>query len=365
MYTFLKRSLALLVAFSFSSSLCAAENSVPRRVGVLLPLSGPLTEMGKGVMRGFEMYTKDYPTQKLSFLFEDHRYDGKTAVTAIHGLRGKTGVDMAVVWGNAPSRAVAPVAEQRRIPTITISNNPDAKDRRFVTSVGFSAKREADRMAEHFKTQKTARLAAVTVDLGNALEVVRLIGEAFEGGVLEKVVSTDEVDFKTPITLLKSRQVDGLVLFLLPQQALTFLNQAKQLNYFPAIVGGDVFALESFRKEASRLSETLRYVYGSVDPAFIARIERELGDSSYFFEVATGYSVAAIVASLAEHAPDVLSSDDPFARMREVSLKDLPLPSITYKEDSERGRRFEVDISVYDMKNHADAEVNTPSSRSL
>ncbi len=158
----------------------------------------------------------------MQFIFDDNRYDGRTTITALHALRATSGVRFIVVWGNTPSAAASPVAEQHKIPMLAISSNPDARDRRFVVSLGFPLEKLVDCMIRRFKRENVERHAALTVDLGNALEAVRLLDQRLGGGVLQKVVSSDESDFKPIILQLKARQISGLALFLLPQQALTF-----------------------------------------------------------------------------------------------------------------------------------------------
>lgn len=330
-------------------SFCFAADREPVKVGVILPLSGPLMEMGTSFKRGVEVYSADYPKAPVSFVFEDDRYEGKTAVTALHALRSKPGIDLAIVWGNTPAGAVAPVAEQQRIPTLTISNDPNAKGRRYVVSIGFSNATEAERIAQQFKVKNATKVGAVTVDMSSAIECVDLVGQRVPGGIFKKIVANEEVDFKAIIPQLKSRNIDGVVLFVLPQQALTFLSQARHFDYAPTIVGGDVFALESFRQDAARLSEKISYVYGSVDESFIQRLSSSPGGTSYFFETATGYSLAAMSAALAERRKKKGVDDDPFSELKEITLPQLPLPKIEYKDDPAFGRHFEVDNRVYQV----------------
>jgi ABC-type branched-subunit amino acid transport system substrate-binding protein len=249
-----------LACLSYTTSI--AENTKDANVGVLLPLSGALAEMGVSFRRGVELWLADHPNSKVSFLYEDHKYEGKAVVTGLHSLRGNSDIQMAIVWGNAPAGAAAPVAEQQKIPTLVISSNPDAKGRRFVASLGPPINIVVDKIVEHAHVAGIKKLGAVTIDMGNAVEVIDRVGQKHVGGVFTKVVSNEEVDFKPVINQLKSRDIDGIVLFLIPQQALTFLRQAKQMQYSPSIVGGDVFAVESFQRSAAQLTPKINFGYG-------------------------------------------------------------------------------------------------------
>ncbi len=349
MVRYLSDIVRALVIVCFCTQLCVASDEESVKVGMVLPLSGPLAEMGAGVRRGVELYLADNPKAPLSFVFEDNKYDGKSTVTALHALRANKDVKFVVVWGNAPCGAAAPVAEQQKLPMLAISSNPDAKGRIFVVSFGPLLQSLTGGIVDQLRSFGSRHPGAVTIDLGNALEAVELVNRDFEGAMFTKIVSSDEVDFKPIISQLKTRSVDGILLFLLPQQALTFLKQARQLNYSPHVVGGDVFAVDSFRKEVLQLSDKVSFVYGAVDAAFRDRLSSSPEGSSYFFEVATGYSVAAMSVALAQRWKSGTSSADPLAQLTSLDLKGLPVSSIEFKEDDSFGRHFQVGVSVYPL----------------
>lgn len=324
-----------------------AEEAAPFTVGMLLPLSGPVAEMGGAFRRGVQLYLADHPTAAVSFLYEDHKYDGKTTVTALHALHARSDIKLMVVWGNTPAGAAAPVAEQQRIPTLAISMNPDARDRRYVVSLGPPVASLVSAIAEHFKNIGGGHVGAVSIDIGNALEAIDLVDAALDGSMLKKVVSSDEVDFKPIISQLRSRQIDRLVVFLLPQQALTFLRQAKQLTYTPQIVGGDVFAVESFENEAQHLTAKAGFVYGAVKDEFIAHLASGQSGTSYFFEVATGYSVAQMLDDLAQRIRLQAIPSNVLDDLVSLQLANLPIESIKFKHSPEFGRHFEVGVRYY------------------
>lgn len=349
MHFYLLRALFVFSLGYISIATVFAQHPKEQKVGVLLPLSGSLAEMGTSFRRGVELWQADHPGSQVSFIFEDHKYDGKAVVTGLHSLRGNTGVEMAIVWGNAPAGAAAPVAEQQKIPTLVISNNPDARGRSFVVSLGPPIDLVVDKIVEQFNAAGVRQPGAVTIDMGNAVDVIESVGRKYSGGSFTKIVSNEEVDFKPVINQLKSRGVDGIVLFLVPQQALTFLKQAKQMQYSPSIVGGDVFAVDSFQRSAAQLTTKVSFVYGSVVPEFIERLAAAPAGASYFFEAATGYSVAGMSAGLVEFWRMRGKGDDPFYGIASAKPMNLPIPRIEYKDDESFGRHFELGISAYPL----------------
>jgi hypothetical protein len=255
------------------------------------------------------------------------------------------------MWGNTPCSAAAPVAEQQKLPMLAVSMNPEAKGRKFVVSLGPPLERLVERIVEQIQSAGVRNAGSVAIDIGNSLKGVEMVNRSLNGGLFTRTVANEELDFKPIISQFKARSIDGVVLLLLPQQALVFLKQAKQLDYFPHIVGGDVFAVESFRTEARQLSEKVNFVYGAALPAFRERLSKSPTGDSYFFEVATGYSVAAISAGLAEGWKSGASSEDPFSVLSSLDLKSLPVAPLEYKEDESFGRHFEAGASIYPVAN--------------
>jgi ABC-type branched-subunit amino acid transport system substrate-binding protein len=347
----MRRALAYVALASLFTGIfapfCFADDRGSPSVGVLLPLSGPLSEMGKSFKRGIDLFRADHPESGVGFVLEDHKYDGKSAVTALHSLRANSEIKLVVVWGNTPSGAAAPVAEQQKLPMIAVSMNPDAKERRFVVSLGPPIKRVADKIVEQLRIGGVRQVGIVTIDIGNALKGATLIEQSFSGATIKKIVANEEVDFKAVISQLKTRGVDGVVLFLLPEQALTFLKQAKQFDYSPHIVGGDVFAVESFREQARQFTGKLNFVCGAVRPPFIDRLSTTPQGTSYFFEAATGYSVAAVSAALMRRMKVADATKEPLGELKSLAVDEIPLPSLDYVEDAEFGRHFELEVSSY------------------
>ncbi len=339
--------ICLMIIGKISPPLAIAEDSRRYRVGVLVPLSGSLAPMGEAFRRGIELSQKDGAADHVQFMFEDHKYDGKTALTALHKLRGLDGIDLAVVWGNTPSGSCAPVAEQQEIPMLAVSMNPDAKGRRYVTTFGPPIESLIDRVAKQFEDWNLKEPGAVSVDLGNALIGIEMLRKQLDGKLLVKTIASDESDFKTLIAGLKSKGVDGLLLFATPEQALTFLRQSKSLHFFPKIIGGDVFAELSFHREALQLTQNLAFVYGAVDARFIKRLADIDGSPAYFFEVASGYALASMAEHLAMNVQKGSSKADPLSFLATVDLSKLPLPQMRFLEDSDYGRHFEVEGKVY------------------
>lgn len=339
------RRLSFLIPW-LAVAFAAHAETTELRVGISVPLSGGVAAMGQAFRKGIQLFQTDYPHSKLQFRFEDNRYDGKDSVAAFRKLHEVDRSDVVIVWGNMPSDTCAPVAEANRLPMIAISMNPVAKDRSYVVSLGPPLEKLVSQVAAKFKEWKLSRPAAVSIDIGAALAGVESLRTQLGGDLLVKVIANEDVDFKTLIATFKAKGVDGLMLLALPQQALTFLRQSKQLHFQPRVIGGDVFADDAFQREGRAHIPELSFVYGAVEPNFVSRLRADFGEVSYFFESATAYATALLLHRVAEQNPH-LSGESLLTAFSEVRTAQLPVEGLTFMRTVEAGPHFEVDGKIY------------------
>lgn len=340
----------LVIIFLLLPVWVLAENT-PFRVGLILPLSGGLGDMGIAFQRGLDLYNDEHGgfSDRVAFQYEDHRYDGKTTVSAFHKLRNSGKADFIVVWGNTPSGSSAPVAEQLRVPLMVLSMNPDAKGKKHVISFGPKIEPLMDRVVEKFSEWGLKNPAAVSVDLGNALLGVEILKQKLSNKLFVKTIANEETDFKTLIFQLKQKKVDGLLLFVLPNQALTFLRQSSDLQFAPKVVGGDVFAENEFQKHTKGFLQEIHYVYGAVDESFVAKLREQKINTSYFYEIACGYTLASFFDQLGEKRksnPDL----NLIQSFQSLNKEESPILGLKIAEDNEYGLHFSNDSFVYRAK---------------
>ena len=117
----------------------ALEAQVPTqrlKVGVVVPLSGPLAFFGQDYVRTFELYTEDHPelAQSVEYVFEDSAYDSKKAISAFNKLLDVDKVDVIFSFGGPMLSVLAPIAESRKVPFFaTESEKSDCENRQYCT----------------------------------------------------------------------------------------------------------------------------------------------------------------------------------------------------------------------------------------
>lgn len=345
------RNFWILLSIALLVSVCAHADPVQLRVGVAVPLSGSVAPMGIGFRKGLELYEGDHPEadRRVSFFVDDHKYDGKTSVTLLRRFAGLDKADLVVMWGNTPSNTTAPVAESEQIPLLAVSFDPAGKDRTYVMTFGPKMDRLVGKVVERFRKWNLKTPAAVSIDIGDAVQGIELMKKRLDGNLHVRMVANSEVDFKPIILSLRKMQADGIFLLTMPQQALTFMKQAQALGYHPRLVGGDVFAEEAFRVSVRQYPSEVAYVYGGVEQAFIDRVAQEFKDTSYFYETASAYAIAALL----DRAARMLDSKDPkaiLAALQQVDLSGLPVRELQLIDNAEYGAHFVAESALYDAK---------------
>ncbi len=339
------KTLFFIIILTFANNLLAEDKF---KVGIVLPLSGPVAPMGEAFRRGVELWQGQKPndTEKLEIIFEDHRYDGKDTISAAQKLVEINKVQLLVVWGNTPSGVIAPIVEQKKVPTILVSMNPDALNREYVITLSSKVDLLTSYIAKFFKYHKSVNPAAVSIDIGNAVTGVKLLSKELNGQLLENFVPNDTADFNSTIAKLKSKQVDAVYLLTMPEQAITFARQAAAQKFIVPIIGGDIFADSTFQELFIALSSKLAFAYASIADSFIATLQAKFNNISYFGESASGWVCLDLISQLSQLAKKDQSKDY-FSYLSKAELDNLPIEKLEFVKDKEFGRHLKHQVAVY------------------
>ena len=89
------------------------QDPVKFNVGVIIPLTGDFADYGSSIQRGFDLATSGTPERfsNVHLVFEDSRYDGNAAVTALQKLKATNVIDLYYAWGVSPTEAIIKITE--------------------------------------------------------------------------------------------------------------------------------------------------------------------------------------------------------------------------------------------------------------
>lgn len=316
----------ILFSFLFTAT-TFAENNL--KAGVVLPLSGMVASMGQAVSRGLEIYRADN-TEKLknvTFIIEDSKYDGKETSKIINKLITTDKVDIIYVWGVTPGEITTPIAGQKNVPTIIATYLTESTKFKSIVDLGPSEEACLEPMINYLtKGENSAAhdYGAVSIDVGSAVTALNTIDKKTGYVMPREVIPTEMGDFKSILTKFKNKKIKRILLFLFPDQALSFLRQAKDLNYEFTAIGGDIFAEQKFFTEAKKINPNLYISYGRIAPFLETKYREKYNDASYLSEVGYGYSFGMLSAALVDKKAR-LNGETFHALLTELPISELPL----------------------------------------
>ncbi len=336
----MKHLIRTVLLLAISNTYCwAAEKPM---VGFSLPLSGIVAGMGEGFRRGVELYTREYKELPFEILFDDHKYDGKQVVSSYQSLRNLKKADTIVIWGNHPSEVAAPIAARESQQLITVSSQPVAKDRPTVTNFGFKIDDLAKAVGEHVVRSGYKHFGVLWINLGSAKDGIELIRKQVP--IKDYLIDLNTTDFVPQILKMKQDKIDGLLIFTLPDTALTFAKQAKSLHFSVPALGGDIFADDAFQRTIAPLLPDLSLIYGGASDSFRQSLLSTYKDNSYYFESATAYSIMKLLSLYYTS-----ESRKPFAEfVKNVDLPSqrLPVDGLQYSHTVEYGTLLSCQFTI-------------------
>jgi branched-chain amino acid transport system substrate-binding protein len=283
----------------------------------------------------------------LDFIYEDSQYDGKKALSAFQKLVDVDKVDLIFNWGTEPGRALAPVAEQRRIPLLTLSHDPSiAQGRRYVIRFINRGSEFSRVTAEWLRSSGYRRIGVVKSELtylNNA--VAGLTQHRAPEQSLEVVdsFSLDESDFKTSISKLKAKNFDAVGVYLLTGQISKFYRQALQLRLATPTFGTDSFDSRSEVKESGPAINGSVFSNIGVNERFQESYSRRFGNDFQVAYAGNGYDLCQLLTKLfGESKPR--SAEEALDRIVQAAPQEGQSGAFRFVTDATKDQHFEFPI---------------------
>lgn len=295
----------LLVGGLFA--LCASELSAqerPFRLGVSCPLSGVLAEYGTAVRNGIELAQREKPDRfkAVEVVFEDSQWDPKVAVSAFRALRNQHKADLVFNWGNPTSEAVAPIAEQGRVPTLVMSSDPRiAAGKNYIVRTINSAAQLGSRLAQEVQRRGYRSVGVIVADNSYVQGLVDgLSGALGKDGSVDIVdrVPLDMQDFRSVVSRIKTRSYDVLGVMLISGQLSGFYRQMKAQDLVRPSFGPDFLDSSQELASAGIAAEGAFHPNFDVMDGFRVRYRAQYGNDAQIPFAANAYDVANLVAQL-------------------------------------------------------------------
>ena len=254
----------------------------PIKIGVVLPLTGPVSIAGNQIREGIELALEKYKTKNIKVIFEDSQCQPSKAVNSLQKLISidKVSLILGDVCSSA-TLAMIPIVKENNLVMITpLSTNPD------VTLPGNNAYRivpsdtqEVGYMAEYAYNNLDIRKLAIIYensDFGKRGE--QIFREKYKGTIVaSETYSPDTTDYKTVLTKIKQTNPEAIYMLALPQAIGLILKQAKELGINATFLGKNSVEQPTVLKIAGDAANGVIYTFFSEGPG-----QKEIEFKDYF-----------------------------------------------------------------------------------
>ncbi len=279
----------------------------PFKVGVILPLSGPVAQYGYALKNGFDLFEKHYPDNNLQFQYEDSRYDGATSISAFNKMVGRDKVDIVYVWGTGPSSVLTPIAELKKYPLIIMTGDSSIiRGKEY--SIDFSNELSEFSMAElkELRRRGFRKFAIIKSEIQYMQSLVDGMKSNLNGNesleVIESFQAGQNVNFQSSLTKfklnLRKGKYDALGVFLVSGQLGSFYKKMYEQNIKVASFGSDFFNSTSERKESGPAMVGAIWSTFGVEEEFSKAYEKRFNRKDQISYAASFYDFSTLLNDL-------------------------------------------------------------------
>ena len=271
----------------------------PLKVGLILPLSGPIADFGLAVQNVIELVkTERSNFDQIVFEIEDSRYDPQTSLSAFRKLTLNNHSDLVYVWGTTPSVVLAPIADKSKVPLITMTGEPSViENHPFVIDFVNRLDDYSKLTLEHLRSNGHKKFAIIKTE-------IQYIESLVEG--MEKNLRSDEslvvlnsfppesnVDLNSTMIKIKKSfarsEFDALGVFLMTGQLSSFYQKMRQFDIQLQTFGTDFFGQEEEMLKAGERAIGAVFSTQYVSPTFKEKYKNRFNNTVQIAHAAIAY----------------------------------------------------------------------------
>lgn len=245
-----------------------------RKVGVIAPLSGPVSEHGAAILDGLRLGMQDGScSSEVELKIEDDGFDPKRSVTAARKLIDRDHVELMMIAGSGPANAVAPYANQNRVPLLALAGDSKVSvGRDYVVRLRPTTKFEGEKisvLAKSIASRNIILVCNINDFTGSVCdEIERILGTSVSR---REDIPPEDTDYRALVTKIKASNPELIIPILLPGKLGLFARQVREQGLLTPFVGGTFSQSSSDVKLSGGALVGAKYVMAGIDPEFIKR----------------------------------------------------------------------------------------------
>ena len=244
--------LAAIWLLTQSSTLLAETSASPKKIGLLISLTGDFAPFGDQARKGAEIARDEIRQQggNIELYFEDDKCLPGDAVSGFNKLKTINNVDLIIGPGcTGGIMSTGPIAKSSRTPQLALfdTNNEVKRAGDYTFSLGFPSEGEGQKAAEEIHRRGYTKVGVLYETDAWAMVVKEAFIKRFQelGGSItsDETQNPADKDWRSNITKLRSRKPDAV--YIVPAyNGGPVLKQIKELGYQVQIFGPDTFGIQ-------------------------------------------------------------------------------------------------------------------------
>ncbi len=271
-------------------------------LGVIVPLTGPLGFFGQEYVKAFELAKQDHPEidQLLEIEWEDSAYDTKLAVAAFNKLVSVRRTDVVLAFGGPMLNALAPIAEDRKVPFFATESEKSDCQGRVYCSLFRNEEDEWGQAFWHVLRKNNKKNLGIVKNENQFMNtfvnaIVRTKRDDESVNILINV-PPETTDLRTNVLAMRSKQVDALGIYMLPGSHHGFLSALRSINKtYPMILGVEQLLFKEMNKGFERIVNNALVVAPASTEEYREKFFSRYGHSAGFYYTPAFYDFVVLL----------------------------------------------------------------------
>jgi len=360
---FMKTALFIFQLVTFLSCSVASAQSPegPAKqfnVGIVVPLTGDLAEYGSAIRNGFELAKLQSPDKfnSIRFVYEDSRYDGKTAVEALQKLRSTNKINLYYLWGVSPTEAMLPIAASQKLAVIAETT---VKEATVAKPLVIRAARTGERIAKALSAELAKRnvksVSFIVTEIPFYTDILKHLTLYLKAEGIEirksQAVLPSQSDFKSFLLDRNSLAGEIMGVLLLPSQLITFYNQADQYRLPLKTFNADILDSQSIVEACPDNINGTFFTQVGVTPQFRETYTKKFGDDIQIGSAAQSFDVANLISDLFGSETNFGGAEEIIERLSRISNRTGATGQFGYSETPDGGKEIRMPVSMKTVEN--------------
>lgn len=291
------------------------------KIGVILPLTGPLTEYGESFRNGMTMAIEELGDKGEEFvlIFEDSQYNPTQAINAFSKLTNVDNVDLLLDWGSPTGEAIAPLVKYKKTPIVLASVNSEiASKSDYIIRLFNEPSDYGIKTWEYLRSLGIKKIGVIKTQnsfldlMHTALEKNKLGNEEV---ILIDTFDWENSDFRTTISKIKQSDVEIVAVLLGSGQIAQFYKQSVEMDLNIPTFGSDFFESLSEVENAQGTMEGVWFPTVAESEEFLQKYIERFSSKSQISNAARGYDIMNILAK----EVDFESSETVMSSLRNIN----------------------------------------------